>query len=133
MIVVTLPTWNESENIRPLTEELLALRDDLHVLVVDDNSPDGTWKIAAEMSEANERVHLLHRTEKKGRGYAGAAGFVKALEMGADWVVEMDADFSHHPRFIPPMLRSEEHTSELQSRLMISYAVFCLKKKKYGR
>jgi dolichol-phosphate mannosyltransferase len=104
MIVVTLPTWNESENIRPLTEELLALRNDLHVLVVDDNSPDGTWKIAAQMGEANPRVHLLHRTEKKGRGFAGAAGFVRALEMGADWVVEMDADFSHHPRFIPPML-----------------------------
>jgi dolichol-phosphate mannosyltransferase len=108
MIVATIPTYNEAGNIEPLVRELLALRDDLHALVVDDHSPDGTWKLVQRMAEESPRVHLLHRTEKKGRGYAGAAGFVKALEMGADWVVEMDADFSHHPRFIPPMLEAAE-------------------------
>lgn len=109
MIVATLPTWNESGNIRPLIEELLALRDDLHVLVIDDNSPDGTWRIVGEMAAGNPRVHLLHRTTMKGRGYAGVAGFrMAAHEMKATYVVEMDADFSHHPRFIPAMLEAAE-------------------------
>jgi dolichol-phosphate mannosyltransferase len=110
MIVATLPTYNEAQNIEPLTRELLALRPDLHALVIDDNSPDGTWKLVQRLSEENPRVHLLHRTERKGRGYAGAAGFVRALEMGADWVIEMDADFSHHPRFIPSMIEAAERT-----------------------
>ncbi len=104
-VVVTVPTYDEAENIGPLLDALLALpEEDLHVLVVDDDSPDGTWRIVAEREEREERVHLLHRKEDRGRGRAGKAGFLKALEMGAEAVVEMDADFSHHPSHVPHLL-----------------------------
>lgn len=96
-----LPTWNESENILPLIDDILAQGPEWEALVVDDNSPDGTWKIVAERAGRDPRVHLLHRTKDKGRGLAGIAGFRRAVELGADWVLEMDADFSHHPRHIP--------------------------------
>jgi len=114
MIVVTLPTYNEAGNIVALTEELLALRPDVHVLVMDDNSPDGTWRLVGELAAKNPRVRLLHRTERKGRGHAGKAGFVEALRWCEGdknaWIVEMDADFSHHPRHIPEMLALGERT-----------------------
>ena len=107
-VVVTLPTYNEAENIRDLIAELRGLACDPEVVVADDNSPDGTWKIVDEISRNDAKVHLLRRMENKGRGYAGAAGFVKALEMGADRIVEMDADFSHQPRFIPALLDASD-------------------------
>ncbi|CAN5169114.1 polyprenol monophosphomannose synthase [soil metagenome] len=103
-IVATLPTFNESANIIPLIKALLKVSRVMEVLVIDDNSPDGTWKLVRSMAEENPRVHLLHRTTERGRGTAGVAGFRKALEMGADLIVEMDADWSHNPRFIRPML-----------------------------
>lgn len=105
-IVTTLPTYNEAGNIVPLIDALLKVSEYMEVLVIDDNSPDGTWKIVKELSEENGRIHLLHRVNERGRGSAGIAGFKKALEMGADLVVEMDADWSHHPRFIRPMLKA---------------------------
>ncbi|MFM7297613.1 MAG: glycosyltransferase, partial [Planctomycetota bacterium] len=89
-MIVTLPTWNESLNVLPLARALLDLGPNYAVLVVDDNSPDGTWKLVAEAAASEPRLHLLHRTSDKGRGAAGRAGFVRALEMGADVVVEMD-------------------------------------------
>jgi 4-amino-4-deoxy-L-arabinose transferase-like glycosyltransferase/membrane-associated phospholipid phosphatase len=104
-IVAVVPTYNESENITKLIEELLALKLDLDVLVVDDLSPDGTYKIVEEISRKNKRVHLLLRKENRGRGWAGIDGFKKALEMGAELVVEMDADLSHKPEFIPEFLK----------------------------
>ena len=104
-VVCTIPTWNEAGNILRLAQEILALGPGFEVLVVDDNSPDGTWKLVAEAARSEPRLHLLHRTSDKGRGRAGRDGFVKALEMGARVVVEMDADFSHHPRHIPAMVR----------------------------
>lgn len=104
-IIATLPTYNESLNVAPLTQEILALGPDYEVLVIDDNSPDGTWKLVQEMSAANPRVHLLHRVTEKGRGTAGLAGFRWARDAGADVVVEMDADYSHHPRFIPSLVK----------------------------
>ena len=103
-VIVTLPTWNESENVLALSQALLALGPNYQVLVVDDNSPDGTWKLVAEAGKSEPRLHLLHRTSDKGRGAAGRAGFLRALEMGADVVVEMDADFSHQPRFVPALV-----------------------------
>ena len=103
-VVCTVPTYNEAENILDLSRELLALGSNFEVLVVDDDSPDGTWKLVAEAAETEPRLHLLHRTVDRGRGAAGRDGFVKALEMGADVVIEMDADFSHHPRFVPAMI-----------------------------
>ena len=101
--VATLPTYNEAGNIGPLIDAILALGPEHEVLVIDDDSPDGTWRIVAERAAAEPRVRLLHRTAERGRGTAGLAGFIKARELGADIVVEMDADFSHHPRFIPSL------------------------------
>ncbi|MBI3736514.1 polyprenol monophosphomannose synthase [Candidatus Sumerlaeota bacterium] len=98
-----IPTYNEAENIIPLIGDILALGPEFEALVVDDNSPDGTWKLVKEMADKNSRVHLLHRVHNKGRGLAGIAGFREAVRLGADWVIEMDADFSHHPRFIPDL------------------------------
>ena len=103
-IVCTVPTYNEAENILVLTDELLALGPKVQVLVIDDDSPDKTWALVEEAARTEPRLHLIHRTEERGRGTAGRDGFVRALELEPDFVVEMDADFSHHPRFIPSML-----------------------------
>lgn len=103
-IVAFLPTYNESGNIEPLMEELLALEPQVEVLVVDDNSPDGTWKLVAEKAKAEPRVHLIHRTDVRGRGSAGIAAFRYARDNGYEAAVEMDADYSHHPRFVPSLL-----------------------------
>jgi len=109
-VVVTIPTYNERENIVPLVQEILALRvgHELSVLVVDDNSPDGTAAAVAEIGRQAPRVHLLLRWEKRGRGLAGVAGFKEALRMGADIVVEMDGDGSHQPAYIPSLLEAAE-------------------------
>jgi len=103
-VVCTVPTYNEAENILPLARELLALDQALEVLVIDDDSPDGTWRLVAEAARSEPRLHLLHRTQERGRGAAGRDGFVQALRMGADVVVEMDGDFSHQPRFVPDLI-----------------------------
>jgi len=103
-----LPTYNEAENIKPLVEEILALGPEYEALVVDDHSPDGTWRIVEEMAAVNRRVHLLHRTTDRGRGTAGAAGLREAVRLGADRVIEMDADFSHDPKFIPALVAAAD-------------------------
>ncbi|GAB4321791.1 MAG: polyprenol monophosphomannose synthase [Candidatus Sumerlaeia bacterium] len=103
-IFAMLPTFNEAENIKTLIPEILALGSNYQVVVVDDDSPDGTWRVVGGMAARDSRVHLVHRTRERGRGSAGVAGLVKALELGADVVVEMDADYSHHPRFIPALV-----------------------------
>lgn len=105
-IVCTLPTYNESGNILPLTREILALDPSYEVLVIDDDSPDGTWKLVEEAARSEPRLRLLHRTRDKGRGRSGRDGFARALELGADIVIEMDADFSHQPRYIPELVRA---------------------------
>ncbi len=107
-LVVTLPTFNEADNVIPLSEELLALSPGVEVLVVDDMSPDGTADLVAERSKTEPRLHLLLRKEDPGRGRSGRDGFVQALEMGAQIVVEMDADFSHQPSYIPSMVQRLE-------------------------
>lgn len=104
-VVVTVPTFNESGNIGLLMDGLLALGPGFHVLVVDDDSPDGTWRIVAERALQDPRVHLLHRCADKGRGRSGRDGFVRALALGAPVVIEMDADLSHQPKYIPDMIR----------------------------
>ena len=103
-----LPTYNEAENIRPITEAIRRVAPDAHVLIVDDHSPDGTWKIAEAMAAEDDRVHLLDRTEKRGRGYAGAAGFQWAVEREYDPIIEMDADFSHDPFYIPQLIEESK-------------------------
>ncbi|MCE9592842.1 MAG: polyprenol monophosphomannose synthase [Planctomycetes bacterium] len=121
LVVCTVPTYNEAENILPLARELLELGDRFQVLVIDDHSPDGTWRIVDEAAKSEPRLHLLHRTTDKGRGRAGRDGFVRALELGADVVIEMDADHSHQPKYIPVMIerltrRGEEVGLVLGSR-----------------
>jgi dolichol-phosphate mannosyltransferase len=91
----------------------------LEVLVVDDASPDGTGKLADELAAASPRVHVLHRSAKQGLGPAYRAGFRRALELGADAVVQMDADFSHPPEALPDLLREiESHDVVLGSRYL---------------
>lgn len=103
--VVTIPTYNESGNIAKLIGAILKLKvKDLEILVIDDNSPDGTWKIVQDISKKNKQVHLLLRKTNRGRGKAGRAGFMQALKMDADYIIEMDADFSHDPKYIPKLL-----------------------------
>jgi dolichol-phosphate mannosyltransferase len=100
-----VPTYNEAGNIEALVKELLALAvpADVHVLVADDNSPDGTGRLVQALAAADPRVHALIRTKRRGRGAAGIGGFKAALALGAEYVVEMDGDFSHQPRFIPAL------------------------------
>ena len=108
-IVVVIPTYNERESIDSLIRELLSLSLDLNILVVDDNSPDGTGAIVSTLAEENPKVNLLTRKKRKGRGSAGVDGFKKALEIGADLIIEMDADFSHHPRHIPALVANADN------------------------
>ncbi len=103
-IVVVIPTYNERESIESLIREVLSLSLELNILVVDDNSPDGTGAIVSTLAEESPKVKLLTRKKRKGRGSAGVDGFKKGLEMGADLIIEMDADFSHHPRHIPDLV-----------------------------
>ena len=102
-----IPTYNERRNIKRLVDEILKLDImDLEIIVVDDNSPDGTGKIVKDIADKNKKVHLLLRTKNKGRGLAGVAGFKKALENNADLIIEMDADFSHNPKDIPKLMEA---------------------------
>jgi len=104
---IILPTYNESENIVQLVPQLLALpAERLNVLIVDDNSPDGTGQIADRLAEHAERgrVAVIHRPGKLGLGTAYLAGFRHAFELDASHILTMDADFSHHPRYIPALL-----------------------------
>jgi dolichol-phosphate mannosyltransferase len=107
--VVMLPTYNEASNIKFVIDEILNCGADLDILIVDDMSPDKTYKIVEEISKTSNKVHLLLRKEKKGRGYAGKDGFLKALAMEADYIVEMDSDGSHSPKYIPEFLKIIEN------------------------
>jgi dolichol-phosphate mannosyltransferase len=105
--LVIVPTYNERENIDALVEKLFGLGLDLGVLVVDDNSPDGTGDRVEELGRTNERLHILRRAGKMGLGSAYIAGFKWALEnTEADYVFEMDADFSHDPCALPQFLEA---------------------------
>jgi len=105
---VIIPTYNEADNIATLTESILALPVDAHVIVVDDNSPDHTGEIVDGMATKDPRVICLHRPTKLGLGTAHIAGMRQALSMGLEPIGTMDADFSHHPRYIPDLLKGLE-------------------------
>ena len=104
--LVIVPTFNEARNIPLLVPAILAEDPRLDVLVVDDNSPDRTGLVAEGLAALNPRVHVLHREQKDGLGAAYVAGFRWALERGYDLVFEMDADFSHDPKYLPDFLRA---------------------------
>jgi dolichol-phosphate mannosyltransferase len=106
--LVVVPTYNERTNIPLLVPAILLQDPRLEVLVVDDNSPDGTGQLADDLARADSRVHVLHRPVKAGLGKAYLAGFRWALDHGYDYVFEMDADFSHDPKFLPEFLRAIE-------------------------
>lgn len=110
-VTVVIPTYNERENIASLVGEVLALGDDVRVLIVDDSSPDGTGEIADELAQAHPgRVDVLHRSVKEGLGRAYVAGFRHALEFGTTHIAQMDADHSHRPEDLRTMVRVAAET-----------------------
>lgn len=106
--LVVVPTYNERENLPPLVQRLLHLPRPVEVLVVDDNSPDGTGQLADELAAKHPAVHVLHRRQKEGLGRAYIAGFTWALERDYEYVLEMDADFSHNPDDVPRLIAAAE-------------------------
>src|SRR5512133_1189803 len=102
--LVVLPTYNEAENLARLLSRLRGLPGDIHVLVVDDNSPDGTGCLADELAAACTGIHVLHRAKKLGLGTAYVAGFRFGLQQGTQYICTMDADFSHPPERLPQLL-----------------------------
>ena len=107
-VVVIIPTYNERENVEAITGRVRESVPDADVLVVDDNSPDGTGDIADGLAERDKQIRVLHRTGKEGLGAAYLAGFRWALEQGYDVMVEMDADGSHQPEQLPTLLTALE-------------------------
>ncbi len=102
--LVCLPTYDERENVEPITQAILAASPEVDVLVIDDNSPDGTGRIADAIAAREPRVQVLHRAGKQGLGKAYLAGFAWALARPYQLVLEMDADFSHNPAYLPALL-----------------------------
>lgn len=104
--LVIIPTYNERDNLPAMAQRVLNLPSTIEILVVDDNSPDGTGQIADELAKQHSRVHVLHRSEKNGLGRAYCAGFKWALAQGYDLIMEMDGDFSHNPDDIPKFIEA---------------------------
>jgi dolichol-phosphate mannosyltransferase len=103
-ILISLATYNERENLAPLVREIHAVVPRADVLIIDDHSPDGTGQLADELALADPRIHVLHRPGKLGLGTAILAGVQYAFEQGYHLFINMDADFSHHPRYLPALL-----------------------------
>jgi dolichol-phosphate mannosyltransferase len=107
--LVIIPTYNEVENIEQLLSILLEDNKDLEILVLDDNSPDGTARVVKGKMEAESRIHLIERPGKMGLGSAYVTGFKYALEHGFEYIMEMDADFSHNPKDVPRLLEEAKN------------------------
>jgi len=107
-VLVVIPTYNESENIVRLIPEVLIQDPRISVLVVDDNSPDGTGDVVEKMAKSDDRILLLRRSAKLGLGSAYREGFRIALQEGASHIIEMDADFSHDPKSLPSLLKEAD-------------------------
>lgn len=99
-VFIVVPTYNEAENIRDFINTIFNLHPGFNILVIDDNSPDGTGKIVEELSKKDCRIRVIHRPGKMGLGTAYSSGFKHALQLGADLIFEMDADFSHGPEYL---------------------------------
>lgn len=102
--LVIIPTYNERENIGPITSAVLKADPRIDVLIVDDNSPDGTGQLADELAASEPRIQVLHRAEKQGLGRAYLHAFAWAIEHAYSYIIEMDADFSHDPRYLPALI-----------------------------
>jgi dolichol-phosphate mannosyltransferase len=107
--LIIIPTYDEVENLRPLLEAIFSFVPETDILIVDDNSPDGTGELADSIASEDSRVYVLHRSGKLGLGTAYIAGFKYAIAHGYDAAFEMDADFSHDPRYLPSFLQAIEH------------------------
>ncbi|MFZ1979506.1 MAG: polyprenol monophosphomannose synthase [Bacteroidota bacterium] len=115
--LVIIPTYNEAENIQKIIPRILEEDDCLQVLVVDDNSPDGTAGLVKKIQKQNKRVHIIERRGKMGLGTAYVAGFKYGIQEGFDYILEMDADFSHDPDALPVLLKkAEDHDLVIGSR-----------------
>ena len=112
-VLVVVPTYNERENLRPLTEQVLAEVPQATILVVDDGSPDGTGALADELAAKDNRIAVLHRPGKLGLGTAYVAGFRYGLARQFQYFFELDADFSHDPRYLGPMLARARRGADL--------------------
>jgi dolichol-phosphate mannosyltransferase len=112
-VLVIVPTYNERDNLPQIADALHAVLPEAHLLVVDDNSPDGTGQIADELAKKNSWIQVLHRAGKQGLGTAYVAGFKHALERGYDLIFEMDCDFSHDPKYLPAFLEAARGGADL--------------------
>jgi dolichol-phosphate mannosyltransferase len=116
-ILAALATYNERDNLAPLVREIRTVLPAAHVLITDDNSPDGTGKLADELAAADTHIHVRHRTGKLGLGTAILAGMRYAMENNYDHVISMDADYSHHPRYLPALVAGmQRHDLMIGSR-----------------
>jgi dolichol-phosphate mannosyltransferase len=116
-ILVSVATYNERDNLEPLIHEIHSFLPPANVLVIDDNSPDGTGQLADELAVRDPRVHVLHRVGKLGLGTAILAGMRYAMEQNYDYLLNMDADFSHHPRYLPAIVAGmDSHDVMIGSR-----------------
>ncbi len=107
--LIIIPTYNEIDNLTPLLKEIFSYAPETDILIVDDNSPDGTGELADKIHQENAQVHVLHRPGKLGLGTAYIEGFKYAIEYAYDAAFEMDADFSHDPRYLPDFLKAIEN------------------------
>lgn len=107
--LVIIPTYNEIDNIERIIEKVLPQHESIEMLIVDDNSPDGTGDKVLEIMQTNPKVHIIQRQGKMGLGSAYVAGFKYAIAHEYDYVIEMDADFSHNPNDVPRLLKAIEH------------------------
>ncbi len=119
-ILVIIPTYNESENIKKITKRLLDAVPETHILIADDNSPDGTGKIADSLAENDNRIHVLHRPGKQGLGAAYLAGFEWGLDRNYEVLVEMDADGSHQPEQLPRLLSALSYADMVKGSRWVS-------------
>jgi dolichol-phosphate mannosyltransferase len=116
-VLISIATYNERENLPSLIDQLGAVAPEANILIIDDNSPDGTGKLADEIAAGNPSVHVLHRSGKLGLGTAILSGIRYAMEENYDLFLNMDADFSHHPRYVPAILAGmKDHDVMIGSR-----------------
>lgn len=112
-VLIVIPTYNERDNIGGLVDDTLQALPDTNILIIDDNSPDGTGQLADEIAARNDHIRVIHRRGKLGLGTAYVLGFEYAIEHGYDFVFEMDADYSHDPRYLPRFIAAAQAGADL--------------------